>query len=89
VQWQAGCATGAGSKVVEAVAISPRCSVHNANTGSRVRGSKEVTVALRFKAAIGMFKTARWSAMNHASKRPCSSFWAKRIRCCRLKLASG
>jgi len=45
--------------VVDAVAISPRCSVTIANAGSRVSGSNEVTVALRFSAAIGMFSTAR------------------------------
>ena len=41
------------------MAISPRCSVTIANAGNRVSGSNEVTVALRFNAAIGMFRTAR------------------------------
>ena len=38
---------------------------------------------------IGMFSTARWSAMKNASNRACSSVWMKRTRCFRLKLASG
>ena len=71
------------------MAISPSRSVTIASAGSRVSGSKEVTVALRFSASIGMFSTARWSAMKNASKRPSSSRRAKRTRCWRLKLASG
>ncbi len=69
--------------------MSPICRVTIASAGSRVKGSNEVTVALRFSAAIGMLSTARWSAMNHASKRPSSSLRMKRIWCCRLKFASG
>src|SRR5438105_10212991 len=68
--------------------MSPRYSVAIANTGSKVSGSNEVTVALRFNAAIGMLSTANWSALNHASarlpaSRPaqfCSLFTAPRIR---------
>ena len=41
------------------MAISPICSVTIARAGSKVSGSNEVTVALRFNAAIGMFNTAR------------------------------
>jgi alkanesulfonate monooxygenase len=37
----------------------------------------------------GWNRTARWSAMKNASKRPRSSVWAKRLMCARLKLASG
>jgi hypothetical protein len=74
---------------VDAVAISPKCSVTIAKAGNRVNGSNEVTVALRFNAAIGMFSTPRWSAMNQASNRPRSRVCAKRTRCFRLKLASG
>jgi hypothetical protein len=55
---------------VEAVAISPSRSVIIASAGSRVSGSKDVTVALRFNASIGMFSTARWSAMKKASNLP-------------------
>ena len=53
-------ATWKGSSyVVEPVAIRPRCSVTAASAGSSVIGSNEVTVALRFKASIGMLRTAR------------------------------
>ena len=52
-------------------------------------GSKEVTVALRLSASIGMFSTARWSAMKKASNLPRSSVRANRLRWLRLKLASG
>jgi hypothetical protein len=44
-----------------------------------VNGSNEVTVWLRFSASIGMFSTARWSAMKKASNLPRSSVWAKRF----------
>ena len=77
------------SKVVEAVAIRPMRSVTIASAESSVSGSNDVTVALRRSAAIGMFSTARWSAMKKASNRPRSSVWMKRVRCFRLKLASG
>ena len=49
-----------------------------ASAGSRVNGSKDVAVALRFSASIGMFSSAKWSAMNRASNRPRSSVRAKR-----------
>ena len=61
------------------MAIRPRCSVTMASAGSSVSGSNEVTVALRFSASIGMFSTARWSAMKKASNRPRSRVWAKRL----------
>ena len=64
-------------------------SVTIASAESRVSGSNEVAVALRRRAAIGMFSTARWSAMKNASNRPRSSVWMKRTRCWRLKFASG
>ena len=67
------------SKVVEPVAIRPMCSVTIASADSRVNGSNEVTVWLRFSASIGMFSTARWSAMKNASNRPRSSVWMKRL----------
>ena len=74
---------------VDAVAISPRWSVTIASAGSRVSGSKEVTVALRISADIGMFSSARWSAMKKASNLPRSRVWAKRTRWRTLKFASG
>ena len=48
-----------GSKVVEAVAMRPRCLVVTASTGNSVNGSNEVTVWLRFSASTGMLSTAR------------------------------
>ncbi len=77
------------SKVVEAVAMRPMCSVTIANADRGVSVSKEVAVALRLNAAIGMFSTARWSAMKNASKQPRSGVWMNRTRCFRLKFASG
>ena len=59
------------------------------NAGSSVKGSNDVTVALRFNAWIGMFSTAKWSAMKNASNFPRSSVCAKRTMCFRLKFASG
>ena len=56
-----------------AVAISPMRSVTIASADSRVSGSKEVMVWLRFSASTGMFSTAMWSAMKKASNRPSSS----------------
>ncbi len=47
------------SNVVEAVATRPIRSVTMASADSSVNGSNEVTVWLRFKASIGMFRTAR------------------------------
>ena len=61
------------------MAISPICSVATASADSSVNGSNEVTVWLRFSASIGMFSTARWSAMKKASNLPRSSFWANRL----------
>jgi hypothetical protein len=58
--------------------MRPMREVTVASAGSSVKGSKDVTVALRFRAAIGMFNTARWSAMKNASKQPCSKVWMKR-----------
>ena len=60
-----------------------------ASADSSVSGSNEVAVALRLSAAIGMFSTARWSAMKKASKRARSSVWMKRTSSGRLKFASG
>ncbi len=71
------------------MAISPRRSVTTASAGSKVSGSNEVTVALRLSADIGMFSSARWSAMKNASKRPRSSVWANRFSNGQLKFASG
>ena len=45
--------------MVEAVAISPRCSVTVASAGRSVNGSKDETVALRLSAAIGILSTAK------------------------------
>lgn len=47
------------SKVVDAVATRPMRSVTAARAESRVKGSKLVTVWLRFSASIGMLRTAR------------------------------
>ena len=47
------------------------------------------TRALRLSAVIGMFNSARWSALKKASKRPRSRVWMKRVRWAKLKLASG
>ena len=69
--------------------MRPIRSVTMASAESRVSGSKEVTVALRRRAAIDMLSTARWSAMKKASKRPRSRVWMKRVMWLRLKLASG
>ena len=69
--------------------MSPSRSVLTASAGSKVAGSKEVTVALRLRASMGMLSTARWSAMKKASNLPRSSVCAKRLRCGKLKLASG
>ncbi len=77
------------SNVVEPVAIRPICSVTMARADRSVNGSNEVTVWLRFSAFIGMFSTARWSAMKNASNLPRSSVWMNRLMCARLKLASG
>jgi len=33
-----------------------------------------------------MLRTAKWSAMKNASKRPRSSVWAKRLRCARIEI---
>ncbi len=77
------------SKVVEAVAIRPMRRVHMASADSKVKGSKEVTVWLRFRASTGMFRTARWSAMKKASNLPRSRVWMQRCMWPRLKLASG
>ena len=77
------------SKVVEAVATRPMRLVTIASAESKVSGSNEVTVALRRSAVVGMFRTARWSAMKKTSKPPRSTVNAKYARCCRLKLASG
>ena len=46
-------------------------------------------VWLRFKALIGMFSTARWSAMKKASNLPASSFRMSCLIWAKLKLASG
>ncbi len=75
--------------MVEAVAISPIRSVTAASAGSNVSGSNEVTVALRFRAGIGMGSRAWLSARKMAWNAPRSSVWAKRFRCWKLKLASG
>ncbi len=77
------------SNVVLAVATRPTRLVAIASADSRVSGSNEVAVALRRSADMGMFSTARWSAMKKASKRPRSSVWIRRIKSSRLKLASG
>ncbi len=69
--------------------MSPMRSVAPASAESSVNGSNEVTVWLRFSASTGMFSTARWSAMKKASNLPRSSVCARRVRCLRLKLASG
>ncbi len=69
--------------------MRPIRSVAPASADSSVKGSKEVTVALRFSAGIGMLSTARWSAMKKASNLPRSRVWMKRFRCWKLKLASG
>ena len=71
------------------MATRPMRSVTMASAESRVSGSKEVAVALRLRAAIGMLSTARWSAMKKASKRARSSVWMKRASQGRLKFASG
>jgi hypothetical protein len=55
----------------------------------RINGSNDVTVWLRFNASIDMFNTAMWSAMKKASNLPRSRVCAKRLRCAKLKLASG
>ena len=60
-----------------------------ASADSSVNGSNEVTVWLRLSASIGMFSTARWSAMKKASNLPRSSVCAKRLMCAKLKFASG
>jgi hypothetical protein len=75
--------------VVDAVATSPIRSVAPARADSRVKGSNDVTVWLRFSASTGMFSTARWSAMKKASNLPRSSVWAARLSRGKLKLASG
>ena len=75
--------------MVDPVAISPIRSVTAARAGSSVCGSNEVTVPLRFKAATGMFSTARWSAMKNASNLPRSSGCANCFKCAKLKFASG
>ena len=69
---QGGEAAGDGyasSNVVDAVAISPMRCVTIARADSSVSGSNDVTVALRRRAAMDMFSTARWSAMKNATKR--------------------
>ena len=71
------------------MAISPMCSVAPASADSSVKGSNDVTVWLRFRALIGMFSTARWSAMKKASNFPASSFRISSLICAKLKLASG
>ena len=48
-------------------------SVAPASAESKVKGSNDVTVALRFNALIGMLSTARWSAMKNASNNPRSN----------------
>ena len=60
--------------MVEPVAISPICSVTADSADNSVNGSNEVTVWLRFNAEIGMFSTARWSAMKKASNFPALQF---------------
>ena len=77
------------SNVVEPVAMSPIRSVTWLSADSSVNGSNDVTVWLRFSASIGMFSTARWSAMKNASKQAASSRRISSFRCPRLKLASG
>ncbi len=74
--------------MVEPVAISPMCLVETASAESRVIGSKEVTVWLRLSASMGMFSTAKWSAMKKASNLPRSSVAMNRCMWAKLKLAS-
>ncbi len=59
--------------MVEAVATRPIRVVDIASAESSVNGSNEVTVWLRFSASVGMFSTARWSAMKNASNFAASS----------------
>jgi hypothetical protein len=73
----------------EVQCLLPILAVTTASAGSKVRGSNELTVALRFNASTGMFKTARWSAMKKASKQPRSRVWASCARRVKLKLVSG
>ena len=76
--------------MVEAVAISPRCSVTTASAGSSVNGSNEVTVALRFSASSGMFSTARWSAMKkRVELAALQRLREPRANALKLKFASG
>ena len=53
--------------MVDPVATNPIFEVTEANADNKVNGSKEVGVALLFKASIGIFNRARWSAMKNAS----------------------
>ncbi len=71
------------------MAISPMRSVTAASADSSVNGSNEVTVWLRCSASIGMFSSARWSAMKKASNLPASSRWIRYFRRGKLKFASG
>ena len=71
------------------MATRPMRSVTCDNADKSVNGSNEVTVWLRFNASRGMLSTAMWSAMKKASNLPRSSVCAKRLRCAKLKLASG
>jgi len=60
--------------------MRPRCSVAIARP-EQVSGSNEVTVALRFNAAIGMFSTPEMIGHEPGVERPRSRVCAKRIRC--------
>ena len=75
--------------MVEPVATRPMCSVTCDSADSSVNGSNDVTVWLRLSASIGMLSTAMWSAMKKASNFARSSVCAKRLRCAKLKFASG
>ncbi len=71
------------------MATRPMRSVTIASAESKVSGSNDVAVALRRRAGMGMFSTARWSAMKNASNRPRSSVWMKLTMFFRLKLEDG
>lgn len=63
------------SYVVLAVAANPIFSVHCESAERSVKGSKEVVVCERWRAGMGMFRTARWSAMKKASNFARSRVW--------------
>ena len=77
------------SKVVDAVAIRPIRSVTIASADSSVIGSNEVTVCAALQRLHRHVQHRQVIGHEERVELARSSVWMKRIRCVKLKLASG